>query len=111
MVVADLQLAFCARAGLELKTPGAQDTAFELSTSTIPRCAVSANVTCGWKPAKATTDGKTVMVTAAGHENSFTMGPTMVRYAWAAVPFQYKAAVLYAKAEQLPAGGFVSVAK
>ena len=36
-------------------------------------------------------------------------GAVLVRYAWAAVPFQYKAAGLYA--EGLPAGPFVTKAK
>jgi hypothetical protein len=31
----------------------------------------------------------------------------LVRYGWQAVPFDYKQAALYAKAEGLPAGPFV----
>ena len=53
-------------------------------------------------------------VTVTGHGDTFAMGPIMVRYAWAAVPFQYKAAVLYSgdsMDEMLPAGGFVAITK
>jgi len=99
--------------GLDVKAAGPNDVAFEWCSK---NCTMTGAAGDGWLPAKVSAfDQSTVTLAHAGlgarargavHGD----GPVLVRYAWAAVPFQYKAAVLYggdSKDEMLPAGGFV----
>ena len=65
----------------------------------------------GWKPATVSGSTASTVTVASADTLSATAGAgVLVRYGWAAVPFDYKKAGLYAKAEGLPAGPFVVAA-
>ena len=73
----------------------------------------------GWKPAtvssstastvtlSATSDPTSDLPTTMHKTITSTAAGMLVRYGWAAIPFDYKKAGLYAKSEGLPAGPFV----
>ena len=102
--------------GLELRAPQQGDTAWEMCTMAgAGSCNASAAASAaptpgGWATASAKLSAKdTVTVSAPSLSHALAAeagGAVLVRYAWAAVPFQYKAAGLYA--EGLPAGPFVA---
>ena len=67
-----------------------------------------------WSAAKITSFTSTTVTVAlpAGYADAMEAGGALggkmvVRYAWSAVPFEYKDAAVYAKAEGLPAGPFI----
>lgn len=100
--------------GLQLMPAGPQDVAFEMCEAAKSNCSLgqaARGTSSGWQPAKVTGSTKTtVTVAGASSPERSAAGTVYVRYAWAAVPFQYKAAVLYggdSKDAMLPAGGFV----
>lgn len=104
--------------GLEVKAAGAHDVAFEVCVEVrlnVPNCSLALAVGDsggGWAAAKVSASDKSTVTISdwASLRERTSMGNVHVRYAWAAVPFQYKAAVLYggdAKGAMLPAGGFV----
>jgi hypothetical protein len=106
--------------GLEVRAAGAHDVAFEVCEEVrlnVPNCSLAlpaGESGRGWEAAKvSTSDMSTVTISWASLRALTEVGVVHVRYAWAAVPFQYKAAVLYggdAKDQMLPAGGFVVIA-
>ena len=103
--------------GLELHAPQQGDTAWEMcmmagaGSCNASAAASAAPTPGGWATASAKLSAKdTVTVSAPSLSHALAAeagGAVLVRYAWAAVPFQYKAAGLYAKTEGLPAGPFV----
>jgi len=100
--------------GLLLMPAGSQDVAFEVCEAAQSNCSLgqaASGTASGWRSAKVTASTKnTVTVAGPGSPERSAAGTVYVRYAWAAVPFQYKAAVLYggdSKDAMLPAGGFV----
>jgi len=104
--------------GLEVRKQAPTDTAFELCTATsAATLASSCNLTMaghgpvggGWEKAKVVSSTATTVTVAGGKAAAAEAGEgaVLVRYGWAAVPFQYKAALIYAKAEAMPAGPFV----
>jgi sialate O-acetylesterase len=109
-----LTFANAGTAGLQVKAAAAQDVAFEMcedeGNARGTNCSLhlaAGEPGSGWHAAPvSSSDETTVTVTGAG----FLTSTVSVRYAWAAVPFQYKAAVLYggdSEEGMLPAGGFV----
>lgn len=98
--------------GLELRAPQQGDTAWEMCTMAgAGSCNASAAASAaptpgGWVTASAKLSAKDTVTVSAPHPLAAEAGgAVLVRYAWAAVPFQYKTAGLYA--EGLPAGPFV----
>ena len=65
----------------------------------------------GWKPATVSGSTASTVTLSATNDRKKTVTSTaagmLVRYGWAAIPFDYKKAGLYAKSEGLPAGPFV----
>ena len=71
--------------------------------SSATTCAPNATGIGSWTAAK---------VTASTQDTVTLDAPSsVVRYAWSGAPFEYKAAGVYARAEDYPAGGFVVAAK
>ena len=108
--------------GLAVREQAPTDTAFELCTATsAASLASSCNLTLaghgpvggGWEKAKVVSSTTSTVTVAVGKAAAAVAaaakagGAVLVRYGWAAVPFQYKAALIYAKAEAMPAGPFV----
>ena len=58
-------------------------------------------------PGTPTLAATTVTVRAAEGFELVSGGRCLVRYGWAAVPFEYKYSAVFAKAEAMPAGPFV----